>query len=1432
MISLDVDRCFFASIFILVCHLLLLFILFFILQYRHIHSGIMGKKKRQPDPNINSNSSESSAEDNSIIINGCSCSHVAKGVNFPNVKKALKTAKNIGSCCLCQKHAESSENKNIDSNTVWMCLQCGNQGCGRYSENQHALKHYDTPQSCSHALALCLENGCVCTHYVMKRKTCHLSDEALITMYFSKTRCYECDDEVLLETHKKLTECVDFIKKQSPKNNQNNSTKTEVNIDKETILKDNFALKESLKESLPKKDPVTEASKLSRNVRGLSNLGNTCFFNSVMQNISQTNCLSTIMNSHVKAGLELIIKPGAIKTPEKQPKLEPIKLILAEGGPITKCVEETVTEMQSFTKSGSVNPSTLFSHICRKFSIKSCSFHLKTKKGRDPVNVSLQSELLRFIVRSGKKLTFMGISRTKKNNVHDKVFGFLRREGFTSNQEIGALISIDLLAPQFKGFQQQDSHELLRHLLDGMRLEEVRRVKTAILSYFNVGKGTAENLEEDAKQKIKSYGRTGSQTIMEKVFGGSLISTVVCEECHMSSQVIESFLDLSLPVSEEKPLRPNLQKKVNDISPVSENDITTMSKYQDKKLKRQSKKEAKKKAKQEKYSRKSIDNLEKPLMENSSQENLKNEKLNTANSAMKKAHTNDKDRKLIINTEALFRRLLAVAQCRHVDMKKVLSYELSAVPPSLIHKDGSMKKTGKAELTKKLEANFADILVELPQISTIPESTSSAYIIDGYDSEIILHAISLSRDHSRVIVRCDDTDVLVLLIYYSSREQLAEKVYMYTGHSGKERYIPVHEIVTQLKPIVCECLPAVHAIGGCDTICSFNRIGKRTAYSTLIKNAHTLSDMKRFHEADMDTCISLARKFVLLMYGKKGKHMDSLNDLRFHFATTTDTPASMLPPTEDSFKQHILRAKYQTKIWCESHIANSPLISPVGHGWSSCELGGITQTKFTQDFAPVEFFPKNCKIRCQIRSHDGLFGALDGIKLDTDFGKNENFSPNHGHVKKGLIYQENLLVFPQKLQNKLPNSEVFRGHGGLFGTLDKIKLLSVFGAPKPVYRHQNWPGFGPEVGTSKLLLDDRSLISSLIAGVFILEISDADVEDNCDTSSVMDSAVQKTNEDDKNEDESTSSVEENEDKCTIEIDNLSSKVKGMRIRRKSQSADSLLAEDKENTEESFEVLDSSETNNIEQSTNDDETDRKEEWKARSLTSLAPRYQCSSHECSVQSCLNQFTAAELLTGSNKFGCENCSKLKAEKNKTDSKKETVYSIANKQLLLFSPPAVLTLHLKRFQQVGFNLKKINTHVTFPLLLDLAPFCSSICLGLPTLKNGQKNLMYSLYGIVEHSGRLTGGHYTAHVKVRENVKDFKNFLNVTPPGQYEIDCLIKEMATKSPANENVAPQNEEDISSSNGKWFYVSDSIVREVSVDSVLKAQAYILFYERVF
>jgi ubiquitin carboxyl-terminal hydrolase 16/45 len=40
--------------------------------------------------------------------------------------------------------------------------------------------------------------------------------------------------------------------------------------------------------------------------------------------------------------------------------------------------------------------------------------------------------------------------------------------------------------------------------------------------------------------------------------------------------------------------------------------------------------------------------------------------------------------------------------------------------------------------------------------------------------------------------------------------------------------------------------------------------------------------------------------------------------------------------------------------------------------------------------------------------------------------------------------------------------------------------------------------------------------------------------------------------------------------------------------------------------------------------------------------VLPRYQCDDGECSVQSCLNQFTALELMAGNNKVGCENCTR----------------------------------------------------------------------------------------------------------------------------------------------------------------------------------------------
>lgn len=159
-----------------------------------------------------------------------------------------------------------------------------------------------------------------------------------------------------------------------------------------------------------------------------------------------------------------------------------------------------------------------------------------------------------------------------------------------------------------------------------------------------------------------------------------------------------------------------------------------------------------------------------------------------------------------------------------------------------------------------------------------------------------------------------------------------------------------------------------------------------------------------------------------------------------------------------------------------------------------------------------------------------------------------------------------------------------------------------------------------------------------------------------------------------------------------------------------------------------------------------EEDEEEDY----TNTISARYQCEDGEYSVQSCLNQFTACELMTGNNKVSCEQCTKRHG-----GAEQKPVNTNAMKQLLIYNPPAVLILHLKRFQVCRFRSAKVSKFVKFPTLLDLAPFCSKRSQSLPTFEAGQTKVLYSLYGVVEHSGSIHGGHYVAYVKVRPELEE-----------------------------------------------------------------------------
>ena len=70
-------------------------------------------------------------------------------------------------------------------------------------------------------------------------------------------------------------------------------------------------------------------------------------------------------------------------------------------------------------------------------------------------------------------------------------------------------------------------------------------------------------------------------------------------------------------------------------------------------------------------------------------------------------------------------------------------------------------------------------LVANSDVSNLPDLFSSH---EETNTHMVLHAINLSSTFEWIVVRSDDTDVLVLLLYYSSKGKLDSSVYMHARH--------------------------------------------------------------------------------------------------------------------------------------------------------------------------------------------------------------------------------------------------------------------------------------------------------------------------------------------------------------------------------------------------------------------------------------------------------------------------------------------------------------------------------------------------------------------------------------------------------------------------------------------------------------------------
>jgi len=113
----------------------------------------------------------------------------------------------------------------------------------------------------------------------------------------------------------------------------------------------------------------------------------------------------------------------------------------------------------------------------------------------------------------------------------------------------------------------------------------------------------------------------------------------------------------------------------------------------------------------------------------------------------------------------------------------------------------------------------------------------------------------------------------------------------------------------------------------------------------------------------------------------------------------------------------------------------------------------------------------------------------------------------------------------------------------------------------------------------------------------------------------------------------------------------------------------------------------------------------------------------------------------------------------------------------------------------------------------------------------------MYALYGVVEHSGTLRSGHYTAYVKLRSPEtapSSCLDFVQSLSPSQMSVNQLVTKLRSMSLSSKQQQQQQSgagESELAVDGRWFYVSDTSVSQVKLANVLRCQAYILFYERI-
>lgn len=192
------------------------------------------------------------------------------------------------------------------------------------------------------------------------------------------------------------------------------------------------------------------------------------------------------------------------------------------------------------------------------------------------------------------------------------------------------------------------------------------------------------------------------------------------------------------------------------------------------------------------------------------------------------------------------------------------------------------------------------------------------------------------------------------------------------------------------------------------------------------------------------------------------------------------------------------------------------------------------------------------------------------------------------------------------------------------------------------------------------------------------------------------------------------------------------------------------------------------------------------YNAYSILSLPIPEKYNSSPVSLSDCLDLFTDTELLDEDNKWHCPRCQR---------------FTGLTKKITITRFPKILIVHFKRFLMLMTGqFSKLDTFVRFPVTetLDLTSYWPPVgtyarsgkteidvqqekkLLGSFPQRNQSPPFNYKLYGVVNHYGNLTNGHYTAYAKKTSDSKKRKEWCYFDD-AKVTFDCKPDQVMNKN---------------------------------------------------